>query len=158
MFDMQRLIPQIHKRLIQGKKTVATAESCTGGMLACMLTALPGSSVFFVLGLVVYSNRAKERLLAIPPSIIKSRGAVSKEVATLLSGSVRRLAKTDFGIGITGIAGPAGGSKAKPAGTVYIAVDSKEKNICRRFNFRGGRSRVRRAACLQALCLLKKLL
>jgi PncC family amidohydrolase len=158
MFLMQRIILQIHKRLIQDKKTLAVAESCTGGMLSSMLTQEPGSSNFFTLGLVVYSNQAKNILLGVPRALIARKGAVSKAVALRMSRSVRRLSKTDFGIGITGIAGPGGKTPSKPVGTVYIAVDAPGAAICRKFRLRGDRSRIRKTACLEALRLLNKVL
>lgn len=103
------------------------AESCTGGLLSNLLTQIPGSSKYFILGVVAYSNQAKENILKIPRDIIVKKGAVSKNVAELLAKAVRLMAKTDFGIGITGTAGPTGGSREKPVGTVFIAIDTKNK-------------------------------
>jgi nicotinamide-nucleotide amidase len=154
--SMQDLAAQIHKRLLIKKKTIATAESCTGGMLANLLTKHPASSLFFKLGTVVYSNQAKIDLLAIPPSLINNKGAVSRDVAIRMSKAIRILARTDIGIGITGIAGPAGGTKNKPVGTVFIAVNTKKKRICRRFHFKGSRAHIRSAACQSALEMLKQ--
>jgi len=152
------LINQIHKFLVKNKKTIAVAESCTGGLLSNILTSLPDSSKYFMLGVVVYSNKAKENILKISAGTIAKKGAVSKDVAKLLAKSVRSLAKTDFGIGITGIAGPGGGSKEKPVGTVFIAIDSKNKRICEKFNFTGTRSSIRKKSALKALELLKRML
>ena len=139
-------------------RTVAVAESCTGGMLSSILTARSGASAYFLLGVVVYSNKMKNKILGIPVSVIERRGAVSKEVAAAMAASVRKLSNTDFGIGITGVAGPLGGSKDKPVGTVYIAAASNRANICRRFNFKGSRAGIRKQSCLAALAMLKKLL
>ena len=155
---MKPLINQIHKFLVKNKKTIAVAESCTGGLLSNILTSLPDSSKYFMLGVVVYSNKAKENILKISAGTIAKKGAVSKDVAKLLAKSVRSLAKTDFGIGITGIAGPGGGSKEKPVGTVFIAIDSKNKRICEKFNFTGTRSSIRKKSALKALELLKRML
>lgn len=155
---MELDINQIHKLLVKSKKSVAVAESCTGGLLSNFLTQIPGSSKYFILGVVVYSNKAKENILKIPANIIAKRGAVSKNVAELLAKSVRLIAKADFGIGITGIAGPGGGSKEKPVGTVFIAIDTKNKKICKKFNFSGSRAIIRKKASLKALELLNGLI
>lgn len=155
---MEPLINQIHKLLIKNKKTLAVAESCTGGLLSYLLTSVSGSSKYFVLGLVAYSNPSKTSILGIPAQTIAKKGAVSKEIAANMSKSVKNLAKTDFGIGITGIAGPTGDSAAKPVGTVFISVQAKKQKICREFRFRGSRRTIRKAAVLKALELLKTLI
>jgi nicotinamide-nucleotide amidase len=103
-------------------ETLAVAESCTGGLLANRITNVPGASVVFDRGVVTYSNEAKEALLHIPAAVITEEGAVSAEVARLMAEGVRHQAGTDWGIGITGIAGPGGGSAAKPVGLVYFAL------------------------------------
>jgi nicotinamide-nucleotide amidase len=155
---VQPIIKQIHKLLIKNKKTLAVAESCTGGVLSSFLTSISASSKYFVLGVVAYSNKIKSSILNIPVSLIAQKGAVSKEVAQNLSQAVRNLAKTDFGIGITGIAGPSGGSTRKPVGTVFISVNSKNGGICREFHFKGSRNDIQKAAALKALELLKIIL
>ena len=155
---MEEVIKQVHKLFITRGKTIATAESCTGGLLSKLLTDIPGSSLYFILGLVTYSNSAKEQLLGIPHNVIAKYGAVSKEVASLMASKVKRIAKTDFGIGITGIAGPSGKTITLKKGTVFICVDSKNKRICKKFIFRGSRITVRNKAALKAAGLLKKLL
>jgi nicotinamide-nucleotide amidase len=152
---MQLIIRQIHKFLIKNKKTVAVAESCTGGLLSSMLTSISGSSIYFILGVVAYSNRAKSHLLSVPATIITRRGAVSKEVAQRLSRNARKLAQADFGIGITGIAGPTGATFEKPVGTVFVSIDSPHHNICKRFKFNGSRKNIQKSAALKALELLK---
>ena len=151
---MQTDIIQVHKLLIRKKKTVAVAESCTGGLLSSLLTDLPGSSVFFLLGVVAYSNKAKRDILKIPAGLIKKHGAVSSQVAVAMAQNVRRRAGADLGIGITGIAGPGGGTPDKPVGTVYIAAASKSVKICKKFRFRADRSGVRRKSAAAALSLL----
>jgi nicotinamide-nucleotide amidase len=155
---MQHIVSTIHSLLIKSHKTVAVAESCTGGLLSELLTDIPGGSKYFLLGVVAYSNKAKETLLRIPRPLLTRRGAVSKEVAKKMAESIRKLAKADFGIGITGIAGPTGGSPDKPIGTVFIAIDTNNKKICKKFNFAGNRTSVRNKAALKALELLKILL
>lgn len=155
---MERIINQAHKLLIKKQKTIAVAESCTGGLLSNFLTQIPGSSQYFILGVVAYSNKAKEIILRVPSAFIAKHGAVSKEVASLMAGGIRKIAKTDFGIGITGIAGPSGGTPQKPVGTVFIALDSKNKNISKKFYFSGSRLTVRKKAALKALELLRGLI
>ncbi len=156
---MKRIINQVHKLLIRNKKTIAVAESCTGGLLSNLLTRIPGSSKYFILGVVVYSNQAKENILKIPANIIDRYGAVSKDVARLMAKSVRAIAKTDFGIGVTGIAGPSRVAfKKNPVGTVFIALESKNKKLCKKFHFAGNRLTVRKKAALKALELLSGLI
>jgi nicotinamide-nucleotide amidase len=155
---MEHIVNQVHKLLIKNRKNIAVAESCTGGLLSNLLTKISGSSQYFILGVVAYSNKVKEGMLKIPANIIARNGTVSKEVAKLMAKSVRTIAKTDFGIGLTGIAGPSGGSKEKPPGTVFIALDTKNKRLCQKFHFTGNRLTVRKKAALKALELLRGLL
>jgi nicotinamide-nucleotide amidase len=154
---MEPIVKQLHRRLLQNKKTVAVAESCTGGLLSSLLTGSPGSSGFFLLGIVAYSNKAKEKLLRIPSRLIKAKGAVSPEVACAMAASVKKIAAADFGIGITGIAGPTGASRSKPVGTVFIATASHNRLACARMKFTGTRNAVRKKSALHALRLLKDL-
>jgi len=153
---MKHIVNQIHKTLIKNKKTVAVAESCTGGLLSNLLTRISGSSKYFILGIVAYSNKTKENILKIPAQLIAKKGAVSREAAKIMAQAVRKLAKTDFGIGITGIAGPTGATPKKPIGTVFIAIDSKDKKVCQRFLFKGNRNTIREKAALKALELLNE--
>jgi len=151
---MEHIVNQIHKFLIKNKKTISVAESCTGGILSSLLTKLSGSSRYFYLGIVSYSNKAKEDILKIPGFVIEKNGAVSSRVAGLMASQVRKIVKTDFGIGITGIAGPTGQTQQKPVGTVFIAINSKRRKICKKFNFKGGRETIRKKAALKSLELL----
>lgn len=155
---MQPVIKQIHRLLLKNRKSIAVAESCTGGLLCAMLTQVSGSSQYFILGIVAYSNNAKETILKVPHMSIAKKGAVSKEVARKLAESVRKLAGADFGIGVTGIAGPTGATPQKPIGTVYISIDTKNKNLCKKFIFKGNRSVIRKKAAIKALELLKTVL
>jgi nicotinamide-nucleotide amidase len=155
---LQNIISQVHKSLLKSRKTIAVAESCTGGILSSLLTQLPGSSKYFIFGAVTYSNLSKEKILGIPRSTIEKYGAVSEPVARLMAEKIRRLVKADFGIGITGIAGPTGGSLRKPVGTVFIAVAYKGKTSCANFPARGSRSSIRKESTLKALRLLGALL
>lgn len=152
---MERIVIKIHKSLVKKQKTLAVAESCTGGLLSFLLTELAGSSKYYMLGVVTYSNKAKENILKIPPALIQRNGAVSKAVAEMMADSIKRLGKTDYAIGITGIAGPGGGTKEKPKGTVYIAVTSRRKKISEKFSFKGTRKLVQKQAALKALELLQ---
>ena len=155
---MKHILNQIHISLIKNKKTIAIAESCTGGLISNLLTKLSGSSQYFMLGVVAYSNNAKKKVLNVPSSLITTRGAVSKEVASSMAGRIRKVAHTDIGIGITGIAGPSKGSPQKPVGTVFIALDSKKKKICKKFRFKGTRLCIRKKAALKSLELLKEVI
>jgi nicotinamide-nucleotide amidase len=155
---MQSIAKLVHLSLVKSRKTLAIAESCTGGLLSGNLTSFPGSSAYLILGIVAYSNYAKTKLLGIPASLIGHKGAVSAEVASKMAQSVRKAARSDFGIGITGIAGPFGGTASKPIGTVYIAVSTTKKTICRRLQLRGSRAAIRTQSILKTLQLLKKLL
>lgn len=117
--SLEEVVAQL---LIDHRATIATAESCTGGLLAERLTRIPGSSNYFLGGAVCYSNEMKTAWADVPPEIIAAKGAVSSEVAIALAEGIRRRVRTTLGVGITGIAGPSGGSEEKPVGTVHIAV------------------------------------
>ena len=153
---MQNIAGYIHKSLLKTGKTIATAESCSGGILSGLLTQYSGSSRYFILGVVTYSNQTKVNILKIPASTIAKKGAVSKEVASLMAKNIRRIAKTDLGIGITGIAGPTGAMPGKPVGTVFICVTNKNETICKKFIFRGSRASIRKQSALKALDLLRR--
>jgi nicotinamide-nucleotide amidase len=155
---MKHIAAQIHIFLIKNRKTVAVAESCTGGLVSNFLTEARGSSRYFLLGIVAYSNEAKIKILKIPASLINKRGAVSYEIAASMAKSVKLLAKADYGIGITGIAGPGGGTRTKPVGTVFIGVHGKDKRIRKKFLFKGGRLAIRKRAALKALELLRSVI
>ena len=126
-------------------KTLAVAESCTGGLLGGAITSIPGSSLYFSGGVVAYGNSAKISLLAVPPDLIVARGAVSREVALAMAEGVLSLLRADLAIAVTGVAGPGGGSRGKPVGTVWVAVvGSGGVRYAHRFRFPGGREAVRR--------------
>ena len=129
--DEERLEEAVgHLLRLQGK-TVAVAESCTGGLIVHRITNVPGSSDYFERGIVSYSNHAKEDLLQVPFPLIERHGAVSPEVAVAMAAGVRSLARTDLGVGVTGIAGPGGGTEAKPVGLTYIALaDAQGEEWC----------------------------
>jgi nicotinamide-nucleotide amidase len=136
--------------------TLAVAESCTGGMLAERITAVSGSSRSFLGGAVVYSNEMKTTLAGVPPELIERHGAVSEEVAKALAEGIRQRTGATIGVGVTGIAGPTGGTGTKPVGLVYIAISDAQKNEVLERNFRGARDRVREWTTTQALDLIRR--
>ena len=126
-------------------KTVAVAESCTGGLLGGAITSIPGSSRYFSGGVLAYADSAKISVLAVPPALIAARGAVSRDVALAMAEGVLSLFPADLAIAVTGVAGPGGGSRGKPAGTVWVAVVTPGGvRYAHRFRFSGGRESVRR--------------
>ncbi len=137
-------------------KTLAVAESCTGGLLAERITSVSGSSRYFLGGAVVYANDLKTEFVDVPPLMISEHGAVSREVAVALAEGVRKRCKASVGVGITGIAGPTGGTEEKPVGLVYVAVadDGKPEVVERKFM--GDRERVRWWASQQALDMVRR--
>ncbi|MFC1631710.1 nicotinamide-nucleotide amidohydrolase family protein, partial [Candidatus Omnitrophota bacterium] len=155
-FDAQLLEQTVAQQLAKKKKTIAVAESCTGGLIAQRLTNLSGSSKYFPLGLIVYSNQAKQSLLGVPKDVLKKSGAVSKEVARIMAQNIKDLAKTDLGLGVTGIAGPTGGNEEKPVGLVYIALASARKLTSQEFYFHGNREKIRLRASQAALDLVRR--
>jgi nicotinamide-nucleotide amidase len=138
--------------------TVAVAESCTGGLLTSRLTDVPGSSDYVERTAVCYSNRAKVEWLGVPSALIGEHGAVSEPVARAMAEGVRTAARADVGIGVTGIAGPGGGSEAKPVGTVVIAAVSERKARVRTFRFLGARDQIKDQAARAALNELRLML
>jgi len=142
--------------LVMKNATIATAESCTGGMVAERLTDVPGSSRYFMSGLICYSNESKMELAGIPPLLLEMQGAVSAEVARGLAEGIRLRAATTIGVGVTGIAGPDGGSAEKPVGTVHIAVAHPAGTEHRQFLFPGDRERVRWQASQAALDMVRR--
>ena len=137
---------------------IAVAESCTGGMVAERITSVAGSSRSFLGGVVVYSNELKTLFADIPPAMIEEHGAVSKEVANALADNIRELCNADIGVGVTGIAGPGGGTDEKPVGLVYVAVSNGHKHDVVQRRFFGDRERVRRWASQLALDMVRRML
>jgi nicotinamide-nucleotide amidase len=138
--------------------TVATAESCTGGLLAARLTARPGSSAWVLGGVTAYANSAKEQLLDVPEALLQEHGAVSAEVAAALAEGARARFGADVGVGITGIAGPDGGTPEKPVGTVHLCVVGPDGSSARALRFPGSRAAVRERSVTMAMHLLRVLL
>jgi len=146
----------VGRKLTSAGKTVAVAESCTGGLVGKLLTDVPGSSKYFLCGWVAYSNEAKIRELGIAARIITEKGSVSEEAAAALAQAARRKAGADYGIGITGIAGPGGSTADKSVGLVYISVASSRQTCTRSFLFGGDRDSIRKRAANTALDLLRR--
>jgi PncC family amidohydrolase len=148
------LSQEIGEMLRSRRETLAVAESCTGGKVGDMITDVPGSSEYFLGGVISYSNEAKVNLLGVSKATLKAKGAVSEEVAIQMARGVRKRMGATYGIGVTGVAGPTGGSKAKPVGLVYIAVASSNGEVCERNVFKGPRTMVKRAAAKRSLEML----
>jgi len=146
----------VGRRLAITGFTLSVAESCTGGLIAQRLTSVPGSSTYFTEGLVTYSNESKTRLLGVDKKLIKEHGAVSKEVARDMARGVRHRAKTDFGLAVTGIAGPDGGTEEKPVGLVYIALADDAHTEHKRLKIPGDRELIRWRASQAALDMLRR--
>ena len=153
--DLRKLAMQAAKRLRAARESVATAESCTGGLLAKCLTDLPGSSDYFERGWVTYSNAAKHEELQVEGRLLARFGAVSEEVVLAMVRGALKRSETHHAVAITGVAGPAGGTAAKPVGTVWIGWGYRRRGRVRiyatKFRFRGGRDAIRRQATRTAL-------
>jgi len=150
--SLEQVIAEI---LTTNRATIAAAESCTGGLLAERLTRIPGSSNYFLGGAVCYSNEMKTAWADVPPDLIQARGAVSSEVAIALAEGIRRRVGSTLGVGITGIAGPSGGSEEKPVGTVHIALASSEGVKERVVHLPGDREMIRFFATQVALDMVR---
>jgi PncC family amidohydrolase len=148
------LASRVGQLLRQRNLTVSVAESCTGGRLGDRITDVPGSSDYFMGGVISYSNAAKVNLLGVDSAVLASKGAVSRKVAIQMASGVRRELKTDIGVGVTGIAGPTGGSRAKPVGLVFIAVCSETSSTCAKKIFKGSRTSIKRQSTEEAVRML----
>ncbi len=152
-----RELPQVVLELLRERGLrLALAESCTGGLLAARLTEVPGASAVLERAFVTYANQAKSEELGVDPSLLERKGAVSEEVAAAMAAGARRAAGTDAAVGITGIAGPDGGTKEKPVGLVYIAIEGSAGSTVRRSLFPGDRERIRYQATQVALEMLRR--
>ena len=136
--------------------TLALAESCTGGMVAARITAIPGCSAWFRGGVVAYHNDLKQQLLKVPFALLEQQGAVSEQVACAMAEGARSVAGADLALAVTGIAGPDGGSPEKPVGTVYLALADHDGCVTEHYQFKGDRETVRQETVEQAFLLLKK--
>src|SRR5437667_230861 len=155
--DDQTLEDVVAKVLTTKHLTLAVAESCTGGTISSRLTNIPGSSAYFLEGVVAYSNEAKVRDVGVDPTLLATRGAVSPEVAEAMAGAIRRRCGAEVGLGVTGIAGPTGGTPDKPVGLVYLGLDDSRGAMHRRLMFgaEAGREGIRVLAAQAALNLLR---
>ncbi len=155
-FDNDTLEGTIANILRKRRKTLAIAESCTGGLLSNRLTDVSESSKYFTMGVVAYSNKAKVEVLGVSENTIKERGAVSKDVALEMVRGISLISDADIGIGITGIAGPTGGTKSKPVGLVYIALLTKRNKFVKEFRFKGTRGEIKFQTSQAALDMIRK--
>ncbi|KPL02732.1 MAG: hypothetical protein AMJ73_08345 [candidate division Zixibacteria bacterium SM1_73] len=153
--DDQVLEEVVGDLLSERGKTIAVAESCTGGLIGAKFTNISGSSKYFERGVVTYSNQAKMELLKVPPETIEKYGAVSEEVALLMAEGVRKLAKTDYGLSATGIAGPTGGTPEKPVGLVHIGFAHENDSFAQKFQFAEDRLTNRERAAQAALNMVR---
>ncbi len=166
--DEETLDMVVSGMLITGGLTVAVSESCTGGLLSKRLTDVPGSSAYFKTGIVSYSNEAKSSLIGVDPHLISTKGAVSSDAAEAMALGVKRSAKTDIGVSITGIAGPSGGTEEKPVGTVFIGMAYDDNRgagrigseivVSQGYRFTGDRGRIRLISSEMALEWLRRYL
>jgi nicotinamide-nucleotide amidase len=148
---VKKLLQAIAAALLTQGRTLATAESCTGGLVGAALTDLPGSSAWYLGGVVSYSNSLKIRLLGVSPKILAAHGAVSAETAMAMAAGARKKCKADFAVAITGIAGPDGGTPEKAVGLVFMAVASFGATAVFEHHFAGNRAKIRNAATQSAL-------
>lgn len=152
--SLVRLAASIQAVCVAGGVTVATAESCTGGLVAHAITEVEGSSGHFVGGIVAYSNDVKEAELGVPAETLRSHGAVSAQVARAMADGARFALQSDFAVAVTGIAGPDGGTDSKPVGLTYVAVVGPDGAEVRRFTWPGNRRTNKLASAEAALRLL----
>jgi nicotinamide-nucleotide amidase len=154
--DGQELEEVVGALLKQRKLRLAIAESCTGGLISARVTNIAGSSEYFERGAVVYSDQAKTEMLGIPRDLIERCGAVSSEVAAAMAQGIQRAARTDLGLAVTGIAGPGGGTEAKPVGLVYTALASEQGVKTAEHRFLGDREQVRLKTSQMALDMVRR--
>lgn len=152
------MVYSVIERMKRDSLTLSTAESCTGGLLADRITDVPGSSAVLMAGMVAYSNEAKINILNVNRDTIVKHGAVSEEVAKEMAAGIRRVAASDIGIGITGIAGPSGGSPEKPVGLVFVAMDFDGRIGSNRLKLGGHRREIKEKTVDAALAALSGLL
>lgn len=150
----ENVLKKVSNLLKEKKLTVATAESCTGGLIAHTLTNISGSSDYFDRGVVSYSNKAKIELLGVSERMLKKHGAVSEQVALAMADGMRVKSDVDIGMATTGIAGPTGETKEKPVGLVYIAISTSNKTEVKKFLFSGSRIQNKESTCNAALNII----
>lgn len=146
---------ELLERFRAAGKTLATAESCTGGLLGALLTAVPGSSDVYRGGVISYCNAVKHGLLGVPEALLEEYGAVSWQVAEAMAEGACRAAQADFGVSTTGLAGPDGDGSGKPVGLVYVGCAGPKGVTHRELHLTGSRDEIRQQACREALALLE---
>ena len=154
--DGETLEGVVGEKLIKLRKTLAIAESCTGGLISDRITNVPGSSKYFRMGIIAYSNEAKISQLDIPPETIFKYGAVSRQTAVVMAKNIREISGANIGVSVTGIAGPGGATKKKPVGLVYIAVCMPKRTVWKEFHFKGEREVIKFRSSQAALDLLRR--
>lgn len=148
---------RVIKSLTQQEKTLATAESCTGGLLGKLLTDVPGASAVYLGGVISYAYSVKEELLGVDAGILSQQGAVCESVARQMAQGVRTRLHADYGLSVTGNAGPGTDPKNPNVGEIYVACASEEKTLCRKLTLHGNREQNREDACREALKLLEEI-
>jgi nicotinamide-nucleotide amidase len=154
--DGDTLETVVGRMLVERRLRLAVAESCTGGLLGHRLTSVPGSSAYFERGVLAYSNRAMEELLGVPESLLSAHGSVSAPCAEAMARGAATLARSSCALAVTGIAGPEGGTPAKPVGTVFVGLATGEGALARRFFFAGDRAAVKWQSTQAALDMLRR--
>lgn len=156
---MSRMSPEFEliSRLRERKRTLCTAESCTGGGIGAALTSVPGSSEVFLGGIISYTNGVKNRILGVPGELLDTLGAVSAPVAEAMALGARRAIGADLAISVTGLAGPGGDEYGNPVGTVFLGFSDGRRTLSREYHFPGDREQVRTAAVREALALVLEL-
>ena len=155
---LKNIAERLATLLLEKKKTLATAESCTGGMISSAIVGIPGVSGVFKAGFVTYANEAKVKMLGVSEETLKQYGAVSMDTAKQMAEGAAKAAECDFAISVTGIAGPDGGSAEKPVGLVFIGTYAEGKVYAEEYHFTGNRMRIREAAAKAAMLQLMKYL
>lgn len=154
--DIENINESVVKKLIEKKLKISAAESCTGGLFTALITDVSGASEILEESIVTYSNEAKMRELGVKKETLDAVGAVSCETAKQMAEGIRRHTGADIGVGITGIAGPGGGTPQKPVGTVFIAVSRNENTDVRELHLDGNRESVREQTCRIAFEMVEK--
>ncbi len=152
--NIETMLEKVSHLLIQEKIKIATAESCTGGLLGHILTNVSGSSAYYSYGVISYNNLAKQQLLGVSKNILVTFGAVSNQVAYAMAEGIRKLSMVDIGLAITGIAGPTGGTEDKPVGLVYIGIATSSGTKVKKYHFHGNRLEIKQQTCYTALTML----
>lgn len=154
MDEVRALLQRFRERSL----TLSTAESCTGGLLGAMITAVPGSSDVYKGGVISYCNEVKHRILDVPETILSQYGAVSWQTAEAMARGARAACRADIGVGITGLAGPEGDGSGLPVGLVFIGYSDAKQTTYRKLSLSGSREEIRRQACAEAVSLIRSLL